>query len=163
MINLVAIFNKRKKSKNYQQNHKQQLITRVKTDEQQQVPFITITLGKSNYDVMLDTGANQSVFDISILKVIKKIHPNIEPVDYETLVTGFGHQQTVEIYEFPILIKERLYYITASFAELNIIDEIEKEHNIKLVGVIGNDFFEKYKCILNYYNHKLYGLFNNKK
>lgn len=163
MINLVAIFNKRKKSRNYQQNQYKQLITSIQTDENNKVPFIEITIGDNNYNTMLDTGACQSVFDISILEVIKKIHPNIEPVDYDILVTGFGHQQTVEIYEFPILIKERLYYITASFAELNIIDEIEKEHNIKLVGVIGNDFFEKYKCILNYYNHKLYGLFNNKK
>lgn len=162
MINLLAVFNKKLKSKNYQQKHNnKQLITRIITDKEKKVSFIKIKIDDNNYNVLLDNGACQSVFDISALEIVKKVHPNIVPIGYDTLVTGFGDTQEVEIYEFPIIIDGWVYYIKASFANLGITEEIEKENNVKLIGVIGLDFFTEYKCLINYYNKKLYGIFNN--
>ena len=162
MISLLQIFKKGKKRIKKKEDKNRSIITNIIIDEEANTPYIKIKINKKEYQVMLDSGASTSVFDSSILEEIKKDCP-IELIDIDKVVAGFGEEQDVEIYEIPILLNKRVYFINVSFANLGIINNFQEEYDLKLIGVIGMDFFMKYKCILNFYDKKLYGIFNNKK
>lgn len=162
MISLFSIFGKGKKRNRIKKKENRSIITNILVNKEAKLPYIVIRINKKDYKIMLDSGASTSVFDISVLKELKK-ECELELVNTDELVTGFGDtQQDIEIYEIPLMINDRLYFTDVAFANLGLTDYLQDEYNLKLIGVLGMDFFMKYKCILNFYEKKLYGIFNNK-
>lgn len=161
MISLFSIFKKGKKRIKKKEDKNRSIITSILVNEEAKLPYIIIRINKKDYKVMLDSGASTSVFDISVLKEFKK-ECELKLVNTDELVTGFGDTQDVEIYEIPLMISDRLYFTDVAFANLGLTDYLQEGYNLKLIGVLGMDFFMKYKCILNFYEKKLYGIFNNK-
>lgn len=162
MISLFSIFGKGKKRNRIKKKENRSIITNILVNKEAKLPYIVIRINKKDYKIMLDSGASTSVFDISVLKEFKK-ECELKLVNTDELVTGFGDtQQDIEIYEIPLMINDRLYFTDVAFANLGLTDYLQDEYNLKLIGVLGMDFFMKYKCILNFYEKKLYGIFNNK-
>lgn len=161
MISLFSIFKKGKKRIKKKENNNRSIITDILVNEEAKLPYIVIRINNKDYKVMLDSGASTSVFDISVLKEFKK-ECELELVNTDEMVTGFGDTQDVEIYNLPLIINDRLYFTDIAFANLGLTNHLQETYNLKLIGVLGMDFFIKYKCILNFYDKKLYGIFNNK-
>lgn len=119
------------------------------------VPTVSVKIGSKKLEMMIDTGADYSVIDISLLPYIKGVNPNIKKIGEDELATGFGDTQIVEIYEIPIIINDRLYFIKCTFANLGIIEVIKESNNLDIIGMLGCDFFDNYKFLLNFYDKTL--------
>lgn len=159
MISLFSIFKKGKKRIKKKENKNRSIVTNILIDKEAKLPYLKVRINSNDFNVMLDSGASTSVFDISVLKEFKK-ECELELVNTDEMVTGFGDTQDVEIYNLPLIINDRLYFTDIAFANLGLINNIQEEYNLKLIGVLGMDFFIKYKCILNFYDKKLYGIFD---
>lgn len=159
MISLFSIFKKGKKRIKKKENKNRSIVTNILIDKEAKLPYLKVRINSNDFNVMLDSGASTSVFDISVLKEFKK-ECELELVNIDEMVTGFGDTQSTEIYNLPLIINDRLYFTDIAFANLGLINNIQEEYNLKLIGVLGMDFFMKYKCILNFYDKKLYGIFD---
>lgn len=131
--------------------------------EKGNIPYLKVKIGNKQFYLMIDTGASTSVLDTSVLEYLRATDFPLCLLTSDKVVAGFGEEQEVQVYEVPILIEERLFFTNISFTNLSIIEHIKSEYSLDIKGVLGYDFFDKYNCILNFYNKKLYGLFSNKK
>lgn len=159
MISLFSIFKKGKKRIKKKENKNRSIVTNILIDKEAKLPYLKVRINSNDFNVMLDSGASTSVFDISVLKEFKK-KCELELVNTDEMVTGFGDTQDVEIYNLPLIINDRLYFTDIAFANLGLTNHLQETYNLKLIGVLGMDFFIKYKCILNFYDKKLYGIFD---
>lgn len=159
MISLFSIFKKGKKRIKKKENKNRSIVTNILIDKEAKLPYLKVRINSNDFNVMLDSGASTSVFDISVLKEFKK-ECELELVNTDEMVTGFGDTQDVEIYNLPLIINDRLYFTDIAFANLGLTNHLQETYNLKLIGVLGMDFFIKYKCILNFYDKKLYGIFD---
>ena len=111
------------------------------------LPVITFNQGKNKYNFLLDTGATISVINEGNLNSIK--HTLIEGSESE--VYGMeGNVQTVPFVE--IHFKRDMDYrgffqvvdMSAAF------NSVKTETGVTIVGILGNDFFQNYKYVLDY-------------
>ena len=111
------------------------------------LPVITFSQGKNRFNFLLDTGATNSVINEAQLSSIK--HTIIEGAQCE--VYGIeGNVQTVPFAE--IHFKRDMDYkgyfqvvdMSAAF------DSVKSETGVTIVGILGNDFFQNYKYVLDY-------------
>ena len=111
------------------------------------LPVITFTQGKNRFNFLLDTGATNSVINEAQLSSIK--HTIVEGTQCE--VYGIeGNVQTVPFAE--IHFKRDMDYkgyfqvvdMSAAF------DSVKSETGVTIVGILGNDFFQNYKYVLDY-------------
>lgn len=111
------------------------------------LPVITFNQGKNKFNFLLDTGATNSVINASQLDNIK--HTVIEGTTCE--VYGIeGNAQTVPFVEInfnrDIDYKGYFQVIDMSVA----FDSVKAETGVTIVGILGNDFFQNYKYVLDY-------------
>lgn len=111
------------------------------------LPVITFNQGKNRFNFLLDTGATNSVINEAQLHNIK--HSIMEGTQCE--VYGIeGNVQTVPFAE--IHFKRDMDYkgyfqvvdMSAAF------DSVKAETGVTIVGILGNDFFQNYKYVLDY-------------
>lgn len=111
------------------------------------LPVITFNQGKNKFNFLLDTGATNSVINEAQLSNIK--HDVIEGAQCE--VYGIeGNTQTVPFVE--IKFKRDIDYI-GNFQVVDLssaFDAVKAETGVTIVGILGNDFFQNYKYVLDY-------------
>lgn len=111
------------------------------------LPVITFRQGKERLNFLLDTGATNSVINLSKLNDIE--HTVLEGVQGD--VYGIeGNVQTVPFVE--IKFKRDMEY-EGEFQALDMsaaFDAVKVETGVTIVGILGNDFFQKYKYVLDY-------------
>lgn len=111
------------------------------------LPVITFSQGKNKFNFLLDTGATNSVINESQLPNIK--HTVIEGAQCE--VYGIeGNTQTVPFVE--IKFKRDIDYI-GNFQVVDLstaFDAVKAETGVTIIGILGNDFFQNYKYVLDY-------------
>lgn len=111
------------------------------------LPVITFNQGKNKFNFLLDTGATNSVINEAQLSNIK--HDVIEGAQCE--VYGIeGNTQTVPFVE--IKFKRDIDYI-GNFQVVDLstaFDAVKSETGVTIVGILGNDFFQNYKYVLDY-------------
>lgn len=111
------------------------------------LPVITFNQGKNKFNFLLDTGATNSVINESQLPNIK--HSVIEGAQCE--VYGIeGNTQTVPFVE--IKFKRDIDYI-GNFQVVDLstaFDAVKSETGVTIIGILGNDFFQNYKYVLDY-------------
>lgn len=112
-----------------------------------ELPIVTFYQGDKKLHFLLDTGSNISYINKDILS-------SIEATDLETASSTFGVEGNgVEAHHYSIEIGYKDQKFTEEFGAIDLsaaFSAIEKESGIKLHGIIGNRFFEKYKYILDF-------------
>lgn len=111
------------------------------------LPIVTFYQGHNKFNFLLDTGANNSVINESALELMEH---NI--LDVEGTLSGLnGIPVKVQYADIHINYNDTTY--DAEFQVTNMdeaFNNIKAESGIKLVGIIGNNFFQKYKYILDF-------------
>lgn len=112
-----------------------------------ELPIVTFYQGDVKLHFLLDTGSNISYINISVLETIKAIDLNSSSSTFG--VEGSG----IETHHYKIKIGYKDQEFEEEFGAVDLssaFGAIEKESGIKLHGIIGNRFFEKYKYILDF-------------
>lgn len=112
-----------------------------------ELPIVTFNQGDVKLHFLLDTGSNISYINEEVL-------PSIEATDLNSASNTFGVEGNgIETRHYSIVIGYRDQSFTEEFGAVNLstaFKEIEKSSGIKLHGIIGNRFFEKYKYVLDF-------------
>lgn len=128
----------------------------VKIAINKNIPYVEVLLGNKKYKLLIDTGASTTILDSSLYEEIRDFHKgDLTKVGEDTIVTGFGESRSIDIYDIPIIINDRLYFQNVLFTKLEVLDTIEEETSIKLKGILGCDFFIENSAIINFYNEKI--------
>lgn len=112
-----------------------------------ELPIVTFYQGDKKLHFLLDTGSNISYINKDVLNEIK-----VE--DLNSSSSTFGVEGNgVETHHYRIVIGYKDQKFTEDFGAIDFsaaFGAIERESGIKLHGIIGNRFFEKYKYILDF-------------
>ena len=112
-----------------------------------ELPIVTFNSNNIKLHFLLDTGSNISFINADIIKEL-----NVENLNIKTNTVGVGgtgietHHYLIEIGYKDQKFKEEFGAVDLSEA----FNAIEKESGIKIHGILGNRFFEKYKYIINF-------------
>lgn len=111
------------------------------------LPIVTFYQGDKKLHFLLDTGSNISYINKEVLDTIEATDLNAASSTYG--VEGNG----IETRHYTIQIGYKDQRFTEEFGAVDLsgaFSAIEEESGIKLHGIIGNKFFEKYKYILDF-------------
>lgn len=112
-----------------------------------ELPIVTFYQGSKKLHFLLDTGSNISYINKAVLS-------SIEATDLDSSSNTFGVEgNAVETHHYSIEIGYKDQKFTEEFGAVDLnaaFSAIEKESGIKLHGIIGNRFFERYKYILDF-------------
>lgn len=112
-----------------------------------ELPIATFNCNGNKLHFLLDTGSNISYIDKRVLKTLP--HESTNTKSNTIGVEGSG----VNTYHYKVTIGYKDNEFTEEFGAIdftNSFDIIEKESGIKLHGILGSRFFEKYKYILDF-------------
>ena len=111
------------------------------------LPIVTFYQNDKKLHFLLDTGSNISYINKEVLKTI-------EAKDLNSSSSTFGVEGNgIETHHYEIKIGYRDQNFVEEFGAVDLssaFKAIELESGIKLHGIIGNRFFEKYKYILDF-------------
>lgn len=111
------------------------------------LPIITFKVGDKKLNFMLDSGANVSVINESVLS-------NIEHTLTNKIGTIFGMEgniQKVRYAELTLQYKNSIYTDEMQVFNMdNSFNNLKKESGITIHGILGNSFFQKYKYVLDF-------------
>lgn len=111
------------------------------------LPVITFHQGKERFNFLLDTGATNSVINEQFLPNIK--HDIIDGVTCEV----YGIEGNVQVAKFASIefTRDNLYVGNFQIVDMSAaFDAVKAETGVSIVGILGNDFFQKYKYVLDY-------------
>lgn len=111
-----------------------------------ELPIVTFKQGDKKLHFLLDTGSNISYINSDVIKDIE-----VEDLDASSNTVGVGGTMETKHYNIKIGYKDQEF--VEEFGALDLsgaFSSIEAESGIKLHGIIGNRFFEKYKYILDF-------------
>lgn len=111
------------------------------------LPVITFNQGKNKYNFLLDTGATISVINKSCLDSIK--YSNIEGMQCEV----YGMEGNTQVVPYVEINFHRDMEYKGFFQVIDMsaaFDNVKAETGVTLVGILGNDFFQNYKYVLDY-------------
>ena len=112
-----------------------------------ELPIVTFYQGTKKLHFLLDTGSNISYIN-------KEVLDSIEAEDLNSSSSTFGVEGNgVETHHYSIEIGYKDQKFVEEFGAVDLsaaFSTIEQESGIKLHGIIGNRFFEKYKYILDF-------------
>lgn len=112
-----------------------------------ELPIVTFYQGDKKLHFLLDTGSNISYIN-------KDVIDSIEAKDLNSSSSTFGVEGSgIETHHYLIEIGYKDLKFNEEFGAVDLsgaFGAIEAESGIKLHGIIGNKFFEKYKYILDF-------------
>jgi len=126
------------------------------------IPFKLINLENDSYHIVvsanvnnnkgvlvIDTGASKTVIDENIVN-----SPSLELLDYKNVVSsGLGGEIKLQLTKLPEI--KITNFILSNFVvaliDLSHINKLyQKYHNEPIIGLLGSDFFLKYKANIDY-------------
>lgn len=113
-----------------------------------ELPVVTFYQGNKKFNFLLDTGSNYSHISKETAKKIKgKL---IE--DCNITVTGLGKGETSAMYKTTLTYKNTNYDIDLHVTKhlTDAFNAIKNETGVQVHGIIGNQFFQEYKYILDF-------------
>ena len=111
------------------------------------LPIITFYQGNNRFNFLLDTGANLSVINSSALNNFQ--YNEVEGTG--NIVGVEGIKKEVSYVNIDLNYKDSKY--TEQFQVLDMLDAIDyvkSESGVNMVGILGNNFFRRYKYILDF-------------
>ena len=112
-----------------------------------ELPIVTFKQGEKKLHFLLDTGSNISYINNEVLSEIEA-----KDLNASSSTIGVG-EHSMETKHYSIKIGYRDQEFVEEFGALDLspaFATIEAESGIKLHGILGNKFFEKYKYILDF-------------
>ena len=112
-----------------------------------ELPIVTFKQGDKKLHFLLDTGSNISYINSEVVKDLE-----VEDLNASSNTVGVGGED-METKHYNIKIGYKDQEFVEEFGALDLsgaFASIEAESGIKLHGIIGNRFFEKYKYILDF-------------
>lgn len=111
------------------------------------LPVITLYQGSNQLHFLLDTGATNSVVDSSILDNVDH-----EMVNFTTTLYGIeGKPQKVNACSITLYYNDKAYtygYLIQNLKEA--FAQMKKETGVTLHGIIGSNFFNEFKYVLDF-------------
>lgn len=112
-----------------------------------ELPIVTFRNGDKKFNFLLDTGANSSIINKSIIKEFKH-----NPTSKNTTLYGAdGKKEVVSIVNAGISYKDRVFDEDFIVKDLDTaFGNLKKSHGVNLSGILGNSFFQKYRYIIDF-------------
>lgn len=111
------------------------------------LPIVTFHQGNNRFNFLLDTGSNKCVINKAILDQIK--HTKVESND--TLIGMEGNKVSVDKCVITLYFNDRGYTFEYLVNDLSqAFDSIRMETGVKLHGIIGSEFFNQFKYVLDF-------------
>lgn len=112
-----------------------------------EMPVVTFYQGDKKFNFLLDTGSNYSHISKEAAKSIKGTM-----IDTKAKVSGIGEGETSAICKTTLSYKDKDYNIDLSVTNhlTDVFADIKKETGIQVHGLIGNQFFQEHKYILDF-------------
>jgi hypothetical protein len=117
--------------------------------EKNNMHFLDITLNGIETRLLIDTGASKSILDINQAEQYGFLY---SPFSFKQFI-GFGGLQDVYI-PFQYEVKE--FHIPFLGADLDGIQNFFVKDEIFIVGVLGSDFLERNKAVIDFKTNRLY-------
>lgn len=112
------------------------------------LPIVTFNVGNDKYNFVLDSGASRSVINLEALKKI----PHEKPEESDCYIYGIdgemreGNSTIISLIYNNKEIKNKFIINDLS----SIIQQIKQETGVNLIGILGNDFMQENKYILDF-------------
>lgn len=115
------------------------------------LPVIVFTQNNKKFKFLIDTGSNVSYVNI-------KSKLKTTPLEQsESFMGAEGTYIDCTLGNIKLQYKDKEYEHTVRLADLSAaFDNVKKESNIELSGIIGNDFMEKYKYCIDFKEFVVY-------
>ena len=111
------------------------------------LPIVTFYQGNNRFNFLLDTGSNKCVINKAILDQIK--HEKVE--SNETLMGMEGSKVNVDKCMITLYFNGGEYTFEYLINDLSqAFDNIKMETGVRLHGIIGSEFFNKFKYVLDF-------------
>lgn len=112
-----------------------------------ELPIVTFKQGENKLHFLLDTGSNISYINSAVVKDLE-----VEDLNTSSQTVGVGgSDMETKHYNIKIGYKDQTFIEEFGALDLSTtFASIEAESGIKLHGILGNRFFEKYKYILDF-------------
>lgn len=111
------------------------------------LPIVTFYQGDKKFNFLLDTGASLSVINQSALESIE--HTTLE--GNGTLFGVDGVKRDVTYASINLTYKNSNYSENFQVLDIqNAIDQVKAESGVNMIGILGSEFFRKYKYILDF-------------
>lgn len=111
------------------------------------LPIVTFYQGDKKFNFLLDTGASLSVINQSALESIE--HTTLE--GNGTLFGVDGVNRDVTYASINLTYKSRNYSEDFQVLDIqNAIDQVKSESGVNMIGILGSEFFRKYRYILDF-------------
>lgn len=112
-----------------------------------ELPIVTFKQGENKLHFLLDTGSNISYINTEAMKDLE-----VEDLNASSSTVGVGGaDMETKHYNIKIGYKDQEFIEEFGALDLGVaFSSIEAESGIKLHGILGNKFFEKYKYVLDF-------------
>ncbi|MBQ9392009.1 MAG: retroviral-like aspartic protease [Lachnospiraceae bacterium] len=124
------------------------------------LPIIALYNNNKIFNFLIDSGANLSLIDSNIVSELK-----CDYLDNKGTMYGIGGNIVDVTYiSVPLYIEDSMF--TEEFQVMDLdptFCRIEKKNGVRIHGVLGNSFFNKYNGIINYKKYIFYLEKNGKK
>lgn len=112
-----------------------------------ELPIVTFNQGTKKLHFLLDTGSNISYINKDVLKTIEA-----KELPKQSYTSGIG-DATLATKHYDIEIGYRNQSFVEEFGAIDLntsFGAIEKESGIRIHGILGSKFFERYKYIIDF-------------
>lgn len=117
------------------------------------LPVITFNQGSVKLNFILDTGATNCIIDGRILKD-DSLNLDYKVIEGEVInVNGIeNNKNECSVIEMPLYNKGILFENTICVSNIigGAFDSIKRDNGVTIHGLLGTDFFEKYKYVLDF-------------
>lgn len=112
------------------------------------LPIITFYQGSKKFNFLLDTGATSSVINRECLESLA----SYKELNSTSWIMGFdGNRHKTLVVEVPLYYKNSKFTSNCQVFDMtNAFKTIKEESGVNLHGILGNDFFIKYKYIIDF-------------
>jgi hypothetical protein len=113
------------------------------------LPIVTFKVGDEDINFMLDSGGMKSFIDS---RVVQLLNLPYEPVNANVQIygiTGDVDKSSKIHMNFRYRDTEFSFDIVAHNLG-NALDMVKEEYGIRIHGMLGSDFLEKYRCVLDF-------------
>lgn len=112
--------------------------------------YVKTQVQENTYLLILDTGAEVSC----ISSKFQHLFPS-KKFKEENIIESCHGQESVNIYEIPLLIDEWLFFTDVAIINGEVFDDIEV-NTLPVIGILGLDFLLKYKAFIDFKNLDIY-------
>lgn len=112
-------------------------------------PIITFTQNGKKFHFLFDTGTNHNIIDSSILKYLD--YEKVPSSEINTLSGMDGIKHEVGLCNITLYYKDQAYPFTYLSKDLKKTFALfKKDFGIQLSGMVGTEFFAKYKYVIDF-------------